>query len=104
MHGQGIAMNYYPPCPKPELTYGLPSHTNPSVITILLTDNVPGLQFLKNGKWVNINPVPKTFVVNIGDIVQVNYFIYLLLLELNRPEKEQNGNINHLIFILCLIV
>jgi isopenicillin N synthase-like dioxygenase len=74
MHGQGIALNYYPPCPQPELTFGLPGHTDPSIITILLIDDVPGLQVLKNGKWVNIRPIPNTFVVNVGDQIQVNSF------------------------------
>ncbi|KAG6736463.1 hypothetical protein POTOM_060763 [Populus tomentosa] len=71
MHGQGIALSYYPPCPQPELTFGLPGHTDPSIITILLIDDVPGLQVLKNGKWVNIRPIPNTFVVNVGDQIQV---------------------------------
>ncbi|KAL3583415.1 hypothetical protein D5086_014476 [Populus alba] len=71
MHGQGIAFNYYPPYPQPELTFRLSGHTDPTIITILLIDDVPGLQVLKNGKWVNIRPIPNTFVVNVGDQIQV---------------------------------
>ncbi|EOY23819.1 hypothetical protein QUC31_008451 [Theobroma cacao] len=70
-HGQHMALNYYPPCPEPELTYGLPGHTDPNLITILLQDDVPGLQVLRNGKWVAVNPIPNTFIVNIGDQMQV---------------------------------
>ncbi|KAI5422186.1 protein DMR6-LIKE OXYGENASE 2 [Lathyrus oleraceus] len=70
-HGQHMAINYYPPCPEPELTYGLPAHADPNVITILLQNDVVGLQVLKDGKWVTINPVPNTFIVNIGDQIQV---------------------------------
>ncbi|XWS38116.1 hypothetical protein CRYUN_Cryun19dG0102600 [Craigia yunnanensis] len=70
-HGQHMALNYYPPCPEPELTYGLPGHTDPNLITILLQDDVPGLQVLRNGKWITVHPVPNTFVVNIGDQMQV---------------------------------
>ncbi|WJX86691.1 Protein DMR6-LIKE OXYGENASE 2 [Trifolium repens] len=70
-HGQHMAINYYPPCPEPELTYGLPAHTDPNVITILLQNDVVGLQVLKDGKWITINPVPNTFIVNIGDQIQV---------------------------------
>ncbi|KAF8379894.1 hypothetical protein HHK36_027359 [Tetracentron sinense] len=70
-HGQHMALNYYPPCPQPELTYGLPGHTDPNLITVLLQDDVPGLQVLRNGKWVAVNPIPNTFVVNIGDQIQV---------------------------------
>ncbi|KAL2468874.1 2-oxoglutarate (2OG) and Fe(II)-dependent oxygenase superfamily protein [Forsythia ovata] len=70
-HGQHMALNYYPPCPQPELTYGLPGHTDPNVITILLQDDVPGLQVLNNDKWLAVNPIPHTFIVNIGDQIQV---------------------------------
>lgn len=70
-HGQHMAINYYPPCPEPELTYGLPAHTDPNVITILLQNDVAGLQVLKDEKWVTVNPVPNTFIVNIGDQIQV---------------------------------
>lgn len=70
-HGQHMAINYYPPCPQPELTYGVPGHADPNVITILLQDDVPGLQVLKSGKWVAVNPIPYTFIVDIGDQIQV---------------------------------
>lgn len=70
-HGQHMAINYYPRCPNPELTYGLPSHTDPNALTVLLQDQVSGLQFLKNGRWVAVHPIPNAFVVNIGDQLQV---------------------------------
>ncbi|XP_030936858.1 protein DMR6-LIKE OXYGENASE 2-like [Quercus lobata] len=77
--GQQMALNYYPPCPQPELTYGLPGHTDPNLITILLQDeiaillqdDVPGLQVLRDDKWIAVNPIPNTFIVNIGDQMQV---------------------------------
>ncbi|MCL7025140.1 hypothetical protein MKW94_024796 [Papaver nudicaule] len=69
-HGQHMAINYYPPCPEPELTYGLPGHTDPNAITILLQDDVPGLQVLQDGKWIAVNPIPNTFIINIGDQIQ----------------------------------
>jgi len=70
--GQHMAINYYPPCPEPEMTYGLPGHTDPNALTILLQDlQVPGLQVLKNGKWLAVKPHPDAFVINIGDQLQV---------------------------------
>lgn len=70
--GQHMAINYYPPCPEPELTYGLPGHTDPNALTILLQDsNVAGLQVLKDGKWLAVKPCPDAFVINIGDQLQV---------------------------------
>lgn len=70
-HAQHMAFNYYPPCPEPELTYGLPGHKDPTVITVLLQDQVSGLQVFKDGKWVAVKPIPNTFIVNIGDQMQV---------------------------------
>ncbi|KAL0397803.1 UNVERIFIED_CONTAM: protein DOWNY MILDEW RESISTANCE 6 [Sesamum calycinum] len=70
--GQHMATNYYPACPEPELTYGLPAHTDPNALTILLQDlQVAGLQVLKDGKWLAIKPQPDAFVINIGDQLQV---------------------------------
>ncbi|RXH95308.1 hypothetical protein DVH24_024992 [Malus domestica] len=69
--GQHMAVNFYPPCPQPELTYGLPGHTDPNALTILLQDlGVAGLQVLKDGKWVAVNPHPNAFVINVGDQLQ----------------------------------
>lgn len=69
--GQHMAINYYPPCPQPELTFGLPAHTDPNTLTILLQDpNVTGLQLLKDGKWLSLKPFPNALVVNIGDQLQ----------------------------------
>lgn len=78
--GQHMAVNYYPPCPEPELTYGLPGHTDPNALTILLQDlQVAGLQVLKDGKWLAVSPQPNAFVINIGDQLQViltNYYLF----------------------------
>ncbi|XP_077243096.1 protein DOWNY MILDEW RESISTANCE 6-like [Tasmannia lanceolata] len=69
--GQHMAINYYPPCPEPNLTYGLPGHTDPNTITILLQDQqVAGLQVQRNGKWVAVDPHPNALVVNIADQMQ----------------------------------
>ncbi|XP_042404383.1 protein DMR6-LIKE OXYGENASE 1-like [Zingiber officinale] len=69
---QHMAVNYYPPCPEPELTYGLPGHKDPNAITLLLQDGVSGLQVLgQNGRWIAVDPVPGNLVINIGDQIQV---------------------------------
>ncbi|CAA2963197.1 DOWNY MILDEW RESISTANCE 6-like [Olea europaea subsp. europaea] len=69
--GQHMAVNFYPACPEPELTYGLPAHTDPNALTILLQDSqVAGLQVLKDGKWLSVKPHPDAFVINIGDQLQ----------------------------------
>ncbi|TYH12385.1 hypothetical protein E1A91_A06G056400v1 [Gossypium mustelinum] len=68
---QGMRMNYYPPCPQPELAIGLNSHSDAVGLTILLQINdMEGLQIRKNGIWVPIKPLPNAFVINIGDIME----------------------------------
>ncbi|KAF8040124.1 hypothetical protein BT93_B2371 [Corymbia citriodora subsp. variegata] len=63
--------HYYPYCPQPDLTVGLTSHTDPGVITLLLQDQVGGLQVKHGDEWVDVAPVPGALVVNIGDILQI---------------------------------
>uniref|UniRef100_K4A4Z7 Fe2OG dioxygenase domain-containing protein n=1 Tax=Setaria italica TaxID=4555 RepID=K4A4Z7_SETIT len=68
---QHMAVNFYPRCPAPELTYGLPAHTDPNALTILLMDQqVAGLQVLNDGRWIAVNPRPNALVINIGDQLQ----------------------------------
>ncbi|XP_050276511.1 protein DMR6-LIKE OXYGENASE 2-like [Quercus robur] len=70
--GLNCQANYYPPCPKPELTMGLPDHNDLGSIAVLLqVEGVTGLQMIKDGKWLSINPVPNAFVVNLADQIQV---------------------------------
>ncbi|XP_024311889.1 flavanone 3-dioxygenase 2 isoform X1 [Brachypodium distachyon] len=68
---QHMAVNYYPRCPEPDLTYGLPKHTDPNALTVLLQDpNVSGLQVLKDGQWIAVDPRPNALVINLGDQLQ----------------------------------
>nr|WPN08180.1 flavanone 3-hydroxylase [Hemerocallis middendorffii] len=66
---QKMVVNFYPKCPQPDLTLGLKRHTDPGTITLLLQDQVGGLQATKdNGKtWITVQPVEDAFVVNLGD-------------------------------------
>ncbi|KAG9455728.1 hypothetical protein H6P81_000236 [Aristolochia fimbriata] len=73
----GTKVAKYPECPKPELVKGLREHTDAGgVIFLLQDDRVPGLQFLKDGHWVDIPPSPlpsgkSTIFVNTGDQLEV---------------------------------
>ncbi|XP_074284171.1 uncharacterized protein LOC141608726 [Silene latifolia] len=69
--GWSLGNQYYPPCPAPELTLGTSKHSDPSFLTILLQDHIGGLQVLHQNQWVNVEPIPGTLVVNIGDILQI---------------------------------
>lgn len=69
---QAMRMNYYPPCPEPELVMGLNQHSDAVGLTILLqVSDVQGLEIRKDGKWVAVKPLPNAFVVNIGDILEI---------------------------------
>lgn len=47
-------------------------HTDAGALTVLLQDNsVTSLQVKKNGSWHFVPPREGTFVINIGDMVQV---------------------------------
>ncbi|XP_010057213.2 protein SRG1-like isoform X1 [Eucalyptus grandis] len=68
---QSMRMNYYPPCPQPELVMGLNSHSDGDAVTILLQVNeMEGLQIRKDGKWVPVKPLPGAFIINVGDVVE----------------------------------
>ncbi|KAL3685618.1 hypothetical protein R1sor_003640 [Riccia sorocarpa] len=66
-----VAINHYPPCPDPSLTMGIRAHSDPNTITMLMQDEVGGLQVFKDDEWIDIRPLPNAFVVNVGDQLQI---------------------------------
>ncbi|KAH9321470.1 hypothetical protein KI387_016109 [Taxus chinensis] len=66
-----MKINYYPPCPQPELALGVEPHTDMSVLTLLVSNEVPGLQVHNNGRWVTVDYVPNAITVHIGDQLEV---------------------------------
>ncbi|PKU64032.1 putative 2-oxoglutarate/Fe(II)-dependent dioxygenase [Dendrobium catenatum] len=68
---QILVANFYPPCPKPELALGLPAHSDHGLVTVLMQNGTDGLQVMHNGKWLGVKPLPNSFLVNIGDHMEV---------------------------------
>lgn len=68
---QNITVSYYPPCPQPELTLGLQTHSDFGAITLLIQDEVGGLQVLKDGEWVLVHPLPNAIVVLLSDQTEI---------------------------------
>lgn len=72
---QQLVVNLYPPCPEPDVAIGLPPHTDHGLLTLLMQNELSGLQVMHNGKWVPVNhPPPNSFLVNLGDHMEVRTF------------------------------
>ena len=54
-----------------EADLGVHHHTDAGALTVLLQDDVGGLQVYRDGFWHNIPPVPGALVINTGDMMQV---------------------------------
>jgi flavonol synthase len=66
-----MKINYYPPCPRPDLALGVPAHTDLSGITLLVPNEVPGLQVFKDDHWFDAEYIPSAVIVHIGDQILV---------------------------------
>ena len=54
-----------------ESIIGIGAHTDYGSLTVLAQDDVGGLQVMnRDGIWIEAPPIPDTFVINIGDLIQ----------------------------------
>lgn len=82
-HTSFVRLNYYPtsdPLTADEAAaenvtplgdMALHHHSDAGAMTLLLQDQVGGLQVLVGETWVDVEPVPGALVVNFGDMMQV---------------------------------
>ena len=69
-----LLINHYPPQENPTAAndIGLVPHADAGGFTILWQDDSGGLEIQnKNGEWVGAPPVDETFVINIGNVMQM---------------------------------
>ncbi|CAK9152453.1 unnamed protein product [Ilex paraguariensis] len=71
MDSRNLSGHYYPYCPQPELTIGLKWHTDPGMLTVVLQNEIVGLQVKHGEDWIDVEPVPGGLVINIADMLQI---------------------------------
>ncbi|KAK1257161.1 Deacetoxyvindoline 4-hydroxylase [Acorus gramineus] len=67
---------------------GTTNHSHPDFLTILLQDNIAGLQVHDQNQWIDVPLMPGAFVVNIGDLLQVMEAIKLLHTPTNTIDSQ----------------
>jgi isopenicillin N synthase-like dioxygenase len=66
-----LRLLHYPPQPPDSDGQGVEAHTDTGAFTILLQDEVGGLEVRnRRGQWLRAAPIPGSFVINIADMMQ----------------------------------
>ncbi|KAJ4804423.1 2-oxoglutarate (2OG) and Fe(II)-dependent oxygenase superfamily protein [Rhynchospora pubera] len=68
-----LRLNYYRPCPNPDLVLGVGRHRDPGALTVLYQDSTGGLDVKRqsDGEWIQVKPISNAFIINVGDTFQV---------------------------------
>lgn len=68
---QHLKLIRYPGRQPGESDQGVGAHKNAGYLTLVLQGDEPGLEVLLDGEWVLATPIPGTFVVNIGELLEL---------------------------------
>ncbi|RVW31318.1 Protein SRG1 [Vitis vinifera] len=67
-----VRVNYYPPCPQPELGLGITPHSDASGLSLLTQFGCSGgLQVLKGLNWETVPWPCDELLVNVGDLLEI---------------------------------
>ncbi|KAL0721333.1 hypothetical protein Bca4012_035932 [Brassica carinata] len=85
-----LRINNFPPNPQPDATLGLPEHTDIIAMALIVTNEVPGLQVFNNDHWFDVQYVPSSITVTIGDqILRLSNGKYKNVLHRVTVDKEK---------------
>ncbi|KAK4491198.1 hypothetical protein RD792_001930 [Penstemon davidsonii] len=68
---QIFVANLYPVCPNPEIAMGIAPHSDHGLLTLLIQNEVGGLQIQHDGEWINVNAPPNSILVNTADHLEI---------------------------------
>lgn len=66
-----VRFNYYSCCAQPDIVLGLKPHADGSGYTIILQDDVEGLQVHRKDKWFTVPTISHALFVLMGDQMEV---------------------------------
>ncbi|MGJ8526483.1 Validamycin A dioxygenase [Halomonadaceae bacterium LMG 33818] len=61
----------YPGSNDPTLRQGVGAHKDAGILTLLHQDHHGGLQVERDHEWLDVPPLPGTFIINIGEILEL---------------------------------
>ena len=99
-HTGFMRLNYYPVTDPlvntnsrelPDADMGVHHHTDAGALTVLLQDDVGGLQVHRDGYWHDVPSVPGAFVINTGDMMQVwSNDVYMAAIHRGLPMHKRD--------------
>jgi flavonol synthase len=65
--GYLMKINYYRPCPEPDWVMGIKAHTDFNGLTLLIPNEIFGLQVFKEDRWLDVDYIYPAVIIIIGD-------------------------------------